>query len=341
MHTAVIGAGSLGTIVGALISRGGIDAVLVDANLAHVEALNREGARITGRMELSSPVKAVAPGDLEGTFDLVIYLAKSTFDDEALPLAAAHMRNDSTLITLQNGVPEEKVASIIGRERTVGGAVGWGATWIEPGVSELTSDPQDMTYDIGELDGEVTTRLQDVKAVLDHAGKAILTSNLVGVRWTKLLVNVAMSGLSTVLDCNYGEILDDERASFAAVCVMLETIRTAQALGITMEPMKGVDPSVILEVAREHLEGLMQGLKVIYGPHRLIVGSMLQDLKKGQPCEVEALNGYLSAKAEEAGVATPVNDQVTEFIRRIEAGEAGYGFSNLGDIALPEISVYY
>lgn len=341
MRTAVLGAGSLGTIVGALLSRDGIDAVLVDANVEHVEALNRDGARVTGRMELSSPVEAVVPGDLQGLFDLVIYLAKSTFDEDALPLAASHMDQGSVLITLQNGVPEEKVASIIGRERTLGGAVGWGATWIEPGVSELTSDPGDMTYDIGEPDGSVTPRLEEVKAVLDHAGKAVVTSNLAGVRWTKLLVNVAMSGLSTVLDCNYGEILDDDRAASAAVCIMLETILTARARGITMEPMKGVDPSVILDAARDHLEGLKQGLKVIYGPHRLIVGSMLQDLRRGQRCEVEALNGYLSAMSAQAGVDTPVNDQVTDLIRRIEAGEAEYGFSNLGDIALPEISAYY
>lgn len=340
MRIAVMGAGSLGTIAGALLSKAGLDAVLVDANEEHVNALNLNGATVVGKMELNTPVKAVTPDRMEGVYDLVIYMVKATYDDVALPRAMRHMSADSGLITLQNGVPEERVASFIGREKTMGGAVGWGATWQSPGVSELTTEPDDMTYDVGELDGSVTDRIRRVKEVLDNAGRAEISGNLVGVRWTKLLVNVAMSGLSTVLDCNYGAIVDDERASLAALCVMLETIRTSQALGITMEPIQGVNPLVLVDITRESVENARNVLKMIYGPHRNIVASMLQDIKKGLKSEVDALNGYLSEKSSEVSVATPVNDQVTEMIHRIEAGDIEYSFSNLERIDLPDVSVY-
>ncbi len=336
-----MGAGSLGTIAGALLSKAGLDVILVDANEENVNALNMNGAHVVGCMELAAPVKALTPDRMEGTFDLVIYLVKSTFDEVALPQATEHMGPDSMLVTLQNGVPEEKVAGFVGRGRTLGGAVGWGATWLGPGSSELTSEPADMTYDVGELDGTVTPRIGKVKEVLDKAGRAQVTGNLVGVRWTKLLINAAMSGLSTVLDCNYGDIVDDERAGTVAICVMLETIKASQALGITMEPMQGVNPTVLLDIAQESLENARNVLKIIYNPHRLIVGSMLQDLKKGLPCEVDALNGYLSRKSSEAAVPTPVNDKVTEMIEAIQAGRLGYEWSNLERIEVPDLSIYY
>ncbi|MHB8896043.1 MAG: ketopantoate reductase family protein [Candidatus Geothermincolia bacterium] len=341
MRIALVGAGSLGTIAGALLSKAGLDIVLVDSNVESVNALNERGARITGHMELTTPVKAITPDGMEGTYDLVIYMVKSTFDDAALPPVLDHMGDDSMLITLQNGVPEERVASFVGKERTLGGAVGWGGTWLEPGVSELTSNTSEMTYDIGELDGTRTSRLEMVKEVLDNAGEAIITDNLIGVRWTKLLVNVSMSGLSTVLDCPYGGILDDDKAITAAICIMMETIRASQALGIKMEPMQGADPAIIFELVRQDIENAKGAVRFIWDPHRDIVGSMLQDCKKGMKCEVESLNGYMSRMSAEAGVATPVNDRVTQIIRKIEAGEVEPSFSNLEMIDIPDVKIYF
>ena len=85
MRIALMGAGSLGTIAGALLSKAGLDIVLVDANEEHVKALNASGARVVGHMELTAPVKAILPSQMDGTYDLVIYLVKSTYDDVALP----------------------------------------------------------------------------------------------------------------------------------------------------------------------------------------------------------------------------------------------------------------
>ena len=124
MHTALVGAGSLGTIIGALLSKGGVDVVLVDANLEHVKALNSRGAQVVGCMDCVTPVKAIVPAEMKGVYDLVIYLVKGTYDEVALPQVWPYLGSHSTLITLQNGVPEDKVASFIGRGRTTGGAVG-------------------------------------------------------------------------------------------------------------------------------------------------------------------------------------------------------------------------
>jgi len=340
MKIALVGAGSMGTVIGALLSKAGLDVLMVDANREHVEALNASGATVTGHMQLNVPVKAVTPQDWEGQADMVIYLVKTTYDETALPQALSHMGSESFLLTLQNGVPEEKVASFVGRERTLGGAIGWGATWLRPGVSELTSEPEKMTFDIGELDGSITPRLKQAKEILDNCGEATITDNLVGVRWTKLLANVAMSGLGAAIDSTYGGILDDDKATAAALCIILETLLTAEALGIRLEPMQGVDPAVMLEVARQGLETAMNVVRMVWGPHRDQVPSMLQDLRKGLPCEVESLNGYLSARSAEAGVPTPVNDRVADIIRAVQGKRMPLSFSNLESIEVPELSFY-
>jgi len=329
MRIALVGSGSMGTVIGALLSKGGEDIVLVDVNEAHVKAMNENGARITGHLEVTVPVKAITPDAMEGIYGLVIYLVKTTYDDRALPEILPYIGDGSAVITLQNGVPEERVASVVGRERTLGGAIGWGATLVGPGVSELTSDTEVMTYDIGELDGSITPRIQAVKKILENAGIPEITDNLVGTRWTKLMANVAMSGLGAALDCTYGDILDDDKAIVAATSIIVETLKTAEALGIRMEPMQGVDPNVLLDVIRQGEENALNVIRMVWGPHRGLVASMLQDLRKGIPCEVETLNGYLSRKSAEAGVPTPVNDKVAEIIRGIEAGKYPLSFDNL------------
>ena len=204
MRIAVVGAGSLGTVVGALLTRGGLDVCMVDANREHVAALNRVGARITGKLDLVQPVRALTPDGMEGVYDLVVYLVKAVYDAQALPRVLPHLGEGSALITLQNGVPEERVASFVGRERVLGGAVLWSAELVGPGVSQVTSDPGQMGYEIGELDGGITRRIEGVKAVLDHAGTAVVTDNLAGTRWSKLLFNVAASGVSAALGATGG-----------------------------------------------------------------------------------------------------------------------------------------
>jgi 2-dehydropantoate 2-reductase len=341
VRIAVVGTGSLGTVVGALLTRGGLDVVMVDAREETVGALNESGARVVGNLDVTQPVRAVTPDGMEGLYNLVVYLAKSTYDEQALPQVLPHLGDESVLITLQNGVPEERVASFIGRERTLGGAVLWSAELLNPGVSRVTSDPEQMGYDIGELDGRVTERLQRVKSVLDHAGTANITTNLAGVRWTKLLFNVAASGMSTALGATGGEIMASDKAADAVIYIMIETILTARALGIAMEPMRGVDPGILLDIARQDMANTRNLLRGLIGDFQDAKASMLQDLEKGLPCEVDSINGYLSAMAAKAGVSVPVNDQVTQIIRDIQDGRLELGFSNLDLIALPPLSVYF
>jgi 2-dehydropantoate 2-reductase len=337
MRLAVLGAGSMGTIAGALMTKGGYDVTLIDANKAHVDAMNIKGATITGTMELNVPVKAITPDQMEGMYDIVFYLVKQTSNKAALTALIPHLNEDSIVCTLQNGIPEEDVAHYVGRERVMGCAVGWGATWLEPGISELTSDTAKMTFDLGELDGSVRERTKKVAVILESVCPVLITENLTGTRWTKLLVNATMSGMSVSLGSTFGDVLDNEKALTCVVHIGNEALNVAGKLGITTEPMQGVDVGILAFKTKEELESKLPLFELVFRPHALLKASMLQDVEKGQKTEINAINGVICKKGADLGIPTPINDKVVELVQGMEAGKYAAVFDNLAMFELPPV----
>lgn len=318
-----MGAGSLGTIIGALVAKNGGDMTLIDANRAHVDALNKNGAQVIGKMELSGvPVKAVTPDEMEGTYDLVILLAKQTYNAVALRQLLPHLGASSVVCTLQNGVPEESVGRIIGPERVVGGIVGWGATFRGPGVSELTSDVSAMRYEIGEVDGSRTARIQAVCDLLNLAGTCVVMDNLTGTRWSKVIQNATLSGMSAALGSTYAEILDDEKAVSCASCVGNEIVKIVRARDIKLEDL--VPGWSYYSLAFDDPAGLERAskwLREYFRPHRPLKASMLQDMEKGIPCEIDYIVGICSEWGRKLGIPTPACDTIISIVKDFEAGK--------------------
>ncbi len=332
-----MGAGSLGTIVGALTAKNGGEFVLIDSYKEHVDALNKNGATIIGTTNLNVPVKAIMPQEMDGIYDLVLYLVKQTANDIALQQLLPHLGPDSIVCTLQNGVPEDAVAEIVGAERTMGCTVGWGATFKEPGISILTSDPNKMTYELGELDCSIRERTKKVAEFLNLSGETTIVPNILGIRWTKLLVNTTMSGMSAALGCTYGEVLDDDKALTLVAHIGNETINVINKRGIKMEPIQGHDLSVLGFKNSKERAAKLPFYRAIFAPHRLLKASMLQDLEKGKKTEVDAIVGVVSKWGESLGIKTPVCDKVRDIIKSIEKGEFTPVFSNLNLIDIPDI----
>jgi len=338
MRIGIMGVGSMGTILGAYISKAGIPIDLIDANEAHVKALNEKGATVTGTVDFNVPVKAMLPTEMTGIYDLIIYMVKQTYNEVALNQLLPHLNENSVVLTLQNGVPEKAVAKIVGEERTIGGTLGWGATWKGPGVSELTSNPNNMTMELGELNSGVTERLKEIKPILESMCPTVLLDNLMGIRWTKLLVNSTFSGMSAVLGCEFGDILDNDDALTCVKHIANECIKVGRAAGIKMEPMQGFDLGTLLYFdTKAEMDTKDPVYHKMWGPHRKLKASMLQDLEKGNRTEIDAINGVVCDFGKQYGVATPVNEQVVKFVKEIEAGKKSYVFSNLKEFVTPEV----
>lgn len=322
MRAALIGVGSLGTIIGALVSKNGGEMTLVDANKAHVDALNGKGATVVGKMQMEGvPVTAITPEEMSGIYDGVILLAKQTYNDVVLQQLLPHLGPDSVVCTLQNGVPEESVARVVGRERTVGGVVGWGATYRGPGVSELTSDVSALRYEIGELDGGKTERIEALSKILNLAGTCVVMDNLMGTRWAKVMQNATMSGMSAALGCTYAEILDNEKAVSCAAHVGNEIVQIVRKRKIVLEEL--VPGWSYYGLAFEDAAGLQKAnvwLREYFKPHRPLKASMLQDMEKGIKCEIDHIVGICSEWGKKVGVPTPTCDTIISIVKAFENG---------------------
>ena len=323
MRAALMGVGSLGTIMGALVAKNGGELTLIDAYKDHVDAMNERGATVIGKMELNNvPVKAITPDQMEGIYDIVILLAKQTFNDVALQQLLPHLGPHSVVCTLQNGVPEESVARVIGPERTVGGIVGWGATFKGPGVSELTSDVSAMRYEIGEINGERTERIEKIAELLRLTGECTVVDNLMGIRWAKVIQNATLSGMSAALGCTYDKILDDEKACACAAYVGNELVQVVRRRGIELVDL--VPGWSYYSVAFEDQAGLEASktwLRAYFEPHRPLKASMLQDMEKGRPCEIDYIVGICSEWGKKVGVPTPTCDTIISIVKDFEAGK--------------------
>ena len=327
---AIYGAGSLGTVLGAFITKNGGEVDLINRNKAHVELLNTKGAHITGTVDMTVPVKAITPEEMQGKYDVIVLLTKQLHNKEVVTMLKDYLSDDGVIVTLQNGIPEPGIAEIIGENHTMGCAVEWGAALIEPGVCELTSDKDSLSFHMGKMKGITDKQFKMVKDLLELMCPVHEEENLMGARWSKLLINATFSGLGTVVGGVFGDVSEDKAGQKVAIRCMKECIDVGHASGVEFAPVQGKNIVGLFyyKNALKRALGCML-LPIAMKKHRDIEPSMLQDLKKGKPCEIDAINGVVCDFGKKYGVATPINDKIVEIIKKIQAGELKADKSNL------------
>ena len=330
MRVAIYGAGSLGTILGAFISKAGVPIELINRNKAHVEALKTKGAQVVGTMNFCQPVVAYTPAEMSGTYDIVFLMTKQQHNPEVVTMLKDFLAPDGVLVTFQNGLPEMQIAEILGEERVLGCTVAWGATLQSPGVCELTSEPDVLSYSLGAISAKRSKHFNQVKELLELMGKVDVEENFIGTRWSKLLINAAFSGMSAVLGCTFGEAAGPKESRRIVQALIKECIDVCKKGGIRIEPVQGKDIVKLLDYSHPLKRAFSFFIiPIAIRKHAKLKASMLQDLEKGKLTEVDAINGAVSDYGRRVGCPTPMNDKVVEIIHRIEKGELKPDFSNL------------
>lgn len=319
---AIYGAGSLGTVLGAYITQNGGQIDLINRNKAHVEALKNNGAKITGTVEMTVPVTALTPDEMTGKYDVILLMTKQLFNKEVVTFLKDYLADDGVIVTLQNGLPEPGIAEIVGPERTMGCVVEWGATLDAPGVCVLTSEPESLSFHMGKLDGISETQFAEVKTLLERMCPVHEEHNLIGARWSKLLINATFSGLGTVVGGIFGDVSENKAARKVAVRCMKECIDVGHAARAEFAPVQGKNITALFY----YKNALKRAFATMLVPiamkkHRNIEPSMLQDLKKGKHCEIDAINGIICDWGKKCGVKTPINDRIVEIVKKCETGE--------------------
>ena len=328
MKCAIYGAGAMGTVLGAYISKAGVAIDLVNRNREHVAALKESGAKIVGTVQFTQSVNALLPEEMTEKYDIILLMTKQRYNAEIVAFLKDRLKEDGALCTCQNGLPEPKIAQIIGSDRTLGCAIAWGATFHGKGVSELTSDPAALTFSLGAY-GKGNP-LEDVKRLLECMGSVTIEENFIGARWSKLLINSAFSGLSTVTGCTFGEISVQKDARTVAQRIMKECIDVAKAAGIRIEPVQGHKIDALFDYKGKLKKALSFALiPVAMKKHARLISSMLQDLRAGKMCEIDFINGVVCEYGQTYGVATPFNARTVEIVHAIEQGSCSIEFDNI------------
>lgn len=330
MRMAIYGAGSLGIILGAYITKAGHEIDLINRNKQHVDALQKNGATVTGKVQMQVPVSAITPDAMQGTYDLIFLMTKQVQNPEIVAFLKPFLAEDGILCTLQNGLPEPGIAEILGGERVAGCIVEWGATLQGPGVSELTSEPDSLSFGIGSVDGKSAGKLDMIKGVLESMCPVHVEENFIGDRWSKLLINASFSGMSAVTGGTFGGVAADNASRRCIQYLMKECIDVSRAAGVTMAPVQGKDIAKLLDFKGKVKQWIaFQIIPIAIKKHAALKASMLQDLQRRAKTEVDFINGVVSHYGREHGVATPFNDRVVKIVHEIEAGEKKTVFNNV------------
>ncbi len=302
MKVCILGTGSLGSTIGGALAKAGNEVHFV-GRAPHMDAVNKNGLVMvtpTGDQTVH-PICHTTPEGI-GVCDLVIVLCKAFDTAQTMEEGKELVGPGTTVMSLQNGLGAEDVlCECVGAEHVIGGKTYIGGMLLEPGRVQATIPGKD-TF-IGELDGSVTDRTRAIGKAFDDAGMhCIVSDNIMGVIWDKLLVNVATGAVCGITHLPYGDMYEEEKLVATAVAAVQEGIEVAHAAGVKLTYENPMDT---LELARA-------GLPKSFKP------SILQSLEKHRPTEVGVINGAVVAQGKKYGVPTPVNETLVACVTGIE-----------------------
>lgn len=183
---------------------------------------------------------------------------------------------------------------------------------------------------MGKMEGVSDEQFKMVKDVLELMCPVEFEENLLGARWSKLLINATFSGLGTVVGGTFGSVSEGKKAKPIAVATMKECIDVGHAAGVEFAPVQGKDITKLFYYKNGLKKGIAQLiLPIAMKKHRDIVPSMLQDIRNSKKCEIEAINGVVCEYGKKHKVPTPYNDKIVEIVKDINDGKLEAQTSNL------------
>lgn len=311
MRICIYGAGAMGTSLGVLLSRTGIECDLVCRNREHVTALRGKGGILKFANEtLTSKVSALLPEEMKGEYDLIILATKQRENRTIAEQINPYLAQGGAVLTVQNGLPEESLAEVFGANAIYGGVLSWGAEREEAGVVQLTSD---AGFHIGLGAFGAGEKLGEIADLLSKAF-TVNTGNLCELRFAKLTTNACFSTLSTISGLPFGMLAKKHKR--ACMRLIREIFAVARAYGAKKLPLNGHDLFKVFSFCGGAL------LPVAMKRYRDTYSGMLRDLEAGRRCDVDFVAGAAVAAAKRKRVEVPYLERAVKLVHDIENGLA-------------------
>ena len=300
MRIGVIGLGAIGGVMAERLMTAGLAPSLAAGRHAGVWKKNKKFFSASETL----------PQD---QYDLILLCTRTAETETALTPAAPFLKPDGAVVCLQNGLPEDRAARIVGPGRVLGAVIGWSASQTAPGETQVTGGGKFIL-------GGPSPRLNDAAAVLKVAFPVKLTDNLQGARWSKLAMNCAMSTLGAISGLTLGELAKTSRTRTLALAVVREVVQQGTATGIHFEPVAGIRPDWLAK-APAPLAHLAIWLAARRRPNQRT--GMIARLEQGRSAGIDDLNALIGA---------PLNRQLTAMVRQIETRVRAISPKNLAEI---------
>src|SRR6266480_1369494 len=323
---AIVGAGALGGYVGGTLAHLGHDVTLIDAWPEQIETIRARGLELDGMTPAERfTVKSAKTMHLTEVQSLaarpvdVAMVAVKSYDTLwATALIKPYLSAEGFVVSLQNCLNEETIAGVVGWGRTVGAVASmisvdlYAADRIRRTVPKGGDDY--TIFRIGEPHGRITPRVEE------------LVENSMG------------NGVTAATGLTSGDCLRNARIRRFQIRLAGEAVRVGQALGYSLERIRGADPERLARAAEGDAAALAEVEALIVpkagaNPRGDIQRpSMAQDILKGRRTEIDAMNGYIARKGAEVGVPAPSHARLAEIVTRVERGELAPSPSHLEEI---------
>ncbi len=320
---AFLGTGAQGASIAADFALAGLDVTFIDQWPDHVEAIRKNGITVnlpTRTINAKVPAMHLCQiAEIKEPFDVIFLVVKAYDTKWACELIKPVLAPDGLIVGLQNGMTHEDIASIVGRERTIGAVIEIASNMWVPGVTNRQNDHDESWFALGALDPKTQSRVESVANLLRNSGRVEVMDDIRSAKWMKLVVNAAELIPSAIVNlplndaARYPGMLEVMRlAGYEAMQAALED-------GAKIIPIIGMPPITTNHPERYVDQIFDEVLKTFSRPDTLVTS--LQDWRKGRRAEVQEVNGWVVDMLRKHGRASPMNELVVELGFEIESGK--------------------
>jgi len=289
MSIVVLGAGAIGSLFGALLSKK--NDVLLVGRKQHIRAINKNGLKLTGKTNITVKIPVTdSINKVTLSPDLLILTVKAYDTETAIKEAKSVINSNTLVLSLQNGLGNiDTIEKVVNSKQVIAGITTHGTVFSKPGVISHTGMGATI---VGEVHGEKSERANTIATLFSEAGiETAVSKDIIKEIWTKAIVNSSINPLTTLFQCKNGYLLKNPilKNIVTKVCSESTTVANAEGFHLSDNDMFQKTEEVIRDTFENH-------------------SSMLQSIQKGKKTEAESINGKLVDIGKQHGIKTTMNE---------------------------------